>query len=98
MGWGNCGTDSQGRSIGYYFEAVCDEHGCDAVIDRGQAYACGGMHGDEYGCERYFCGKHLVWSDHAWAWGQDERGGFVCPRCQREAEPVAAPLARKDPP
>ena len=60
MGWGDCGTDSQGRPIGYLFEATCDHPGCNAEIDRGLDYACGGMHGeDTYSCEKYFCGKHL---------------------------------------
>lgn len=59
MGWGNCGTDSKGRPIGYVFDAVCDAPGCYEDIDRGLAYACGGMHGDDPGCELYFCDKHL---------------------------------------
>ncbi len=59
MGWGDCGTDSEGRPIGYVFEAVCDEPGCDAKIDRGLSYACGDMHGaTEAGCEEYFCEQH----------------------------------------
>ena len=59
MGWGNCGTDSQGRPIGYVFEATCDHPGCDAKIDRGLSYACGDMHGEtEVSCEKYFCDKH----------------------------------------
>jgi hypothetical protein len=60
MGWGDCGGDSQGRPIGYHFSAKCDHEGCDATIDRGLSYACGGMHGDgEYSCEKYFCDEHL---------------------------------------
>lgn len=62
MGWGNCGTDSRGRPIGYVFPARCDHRWCFKKIDRGLAYACGGMHGDdEVSCEGYFCPKHL-WS------------------------------------
>lgn len=60
MGWGNCGSDSGGRPIGYMFQAVCDHPGCNSEIDRGLSYACGGMHGKlEIGCEKYFCEKHL---------------------------------------
>ena len=60
MGWANCGQDSEGRPIGYAHDAVCDEPGCNTKIHRGLAYACGGMHGEtEYGCEKYFCAKHL---------------------------------------
>lgn len=59
MGWGNCGTDSKGRPIGYVFPATCDHPGCDAQIDRGLSYACGGTHGeDEHSCEQYFCSTH----------------------------------------
>lgn len=83
MGWGNCGTDSKGRPIGYVFEATCDYPGCEEEIDRGLSYACGGMHGeDENGCEGYFCGKHLSmpWDDEA-----DEPIGEhdVCPDCKK---------------
>lgn len=60
MGWGNCGVDSIGRPIGYVHPATCDHDGCEAVIDRGLSYACGGMHGDgTCSCEKYFCSKHL---------------------------------------
>jgi hypothetical protein len=59
MGWGDCGNDSQGRPIGYNFEATCDHPGCNEKIDRGLAYACGGMHGSGEGCEGYFCDSHL---------------------------------------
>ncbi len=46
MGWANCGEDSQGRPIGYAHEGICDHPGCEARIDRGLEFACGGMHGD----------------------------------------------------
>ena len=61
MGWGDCGTDEDGRPIGYVFAATCDEEGCEAKIDRGLGYACGGMHGfNEWDCDKYFCGDHLI--------------------------------------
>lgn len=66
MGWANCGTDSKGRPIGYAHAATCDHPGCEAQIDRGLSYACGGMHGeratvadDADVCEGYFCPEHL---------------------------------------
>lgn len=60
MGWANCGEDSKGRPIGYAHAATCDAPGCDAKINRGLSYVCGGMHGeDEVSCERYFCADHL---------------------------------------
>lgn len=63
MGWANCGTDSKGRPIGYANVACCDAPGCEAIIDRGLDYACGGMHGaeDRLGgpaCDGYFCSPH----------------------------------------
>lgn len=59
MGWANCGTDKSGRPIGYAHPARCDHPGCKVKIDRGLAYACGGMHGeDEVSCDKYFCAEH----------------------------------------
>ena len=64
MGWADCGNDSEGRPIGYAFEATCDHPGCTREIDRGLAYACGGMHGtDTYSCEKYFCEEHLIYAE-----------------------------------
>jgi len=60
MGWADCGEDSKGRPIGYAHEATCDHPGCNAKIDRGLSFACGGMHGDlELGCEEYCCSFHM---------------------------------------
>lgn len=74
MGWGDCGTDSKGRSIGYVFDAICDHPGCDKEINRGLSYACGGMHGDCGGqaCEKYFCTDHLYYID------EEACGDFAC--------------------
>lgn len=44
MGWADCGVDSNGRSIGYAFDAICDHPECSEQIDLGLSYACGGMH------------------------------------------------------
>jgi hypothetical protein len=61
MGWANCGEDDLGRPIGYAHAATCDHPDCEAKIDRGLVYVCGGMHGgDGIGCGRYFCHRHLV--------------------------------------
>ena len=81
MGWANCGLDSVGREIGYAIGAVCDEPGCSAKIDRGLAYACGGVHGKggirgDIGCEGYFCPEHLVIYERTW--------DAVCPSCTQE--------------
>ena len=59
MGWADCGTDRDGRPIGYAFEAECDHPECSVQIDRGLSYVCGDMHGeDEYSCGKYFCETH----------------------------------------
>jgi hypothetical protein len=59
MGWGNCGTDSRGRPIGYNFSGFRDHPGCGKKINRGLSYACGDMHGaGAYYCEGYFCEEH----------------------------------------
>lgn len=61
MSWADCGNDSEGRPIGYAFEAECDLPDCDKIIDHGLAYACGSMHGqNEFDCEKYFCEDHLL--------------------------------------
>ena len=79
MGWGDCGTDSDGRPIGYVFEAVCDEPGCNKKIDRGLSYVCGDMHGeDEYSCEQYFCEEHKS----RWVKMSDGRSTAVCKKCE----------------
>lgn len=87
MGWANCGEDSKGRPIGYAHDAICDHLGCNKEIDRGLAYACGGMHGDCGGqaCEGYFCTDHLIYVDHE-AMGYDELlSGQLCYSCYEEA-------------
>ena len=66
MGWGYA-VEADGREIGYMVDATCDADGCEAEIDRGLGYACGGWHGaGERCCERYFCHEHLY--DHGCDW------------------------------
>lgn len=80
MGWGNCGTDSKGRPIGYIFPATCDHPDCLKEIHRGLDYVCGGMHGeDEYSCEKYFCWDHRDYLDVE---TEFEIHGPVCIDCQ----------------
>lgn len=95
MGWANCGEDSKGRPIGYAVAATCDHPGCEAKIDRGLAYACGGMHGEEDGCEGYFCEKHrssTIITNHP-SPAKKREYLFVCTACEtawREENPEAA--------
>lgn len=83
MGWGDCGTDSKGRNIGYVWDATCDHPDCAAQIDRGLSYACGGMHGSSDGCEGYFCGDHL--SYHADGQGEYRQFCEACTKVYMEA-------------
>jgi len=100
MGWGNCGEDSRGRAIGYYHTATCDHAGCGEAIDRGLAYACGGMHGtgclggdaridwsaDFPSCEGYFCEQHLRAPDLEHEDGTEIWAPTYCPACSSEIE------------
>lgn len=81
MGWGNCGLDTAGRPIGYSIASSCDDPLCDKWIDRGLAYACGGMHGEsEYSCEKYFCEDHMGFIFIECIAGQE--GTSVCRECE----------------
>ena len=71
MGYAYCGTDSEGREIGYAIQATCDHPGCTTKIDRGMAYACGGDHlGGTFFCEKYFCQEHMIF----WEIEGEDRG------------------------
>ena len=72
---------------GYGVPAICEHPDCNEEIDRGMAHACGGEPFSEYGgCDRYFCGKHLVW--HCFNTGNKEREcKEVCERCNKYKEP-----------
>ena len=81
MSWAHCGTDSQGREIGYAIRATCDHLNCSQEIDRGLSYVCGGMHGeDEVSCERYFCERHQ--RNHRFVCGYGHET-LVCGECAR---------------
>jgi hypothetical protein len=98
MGWGNCGTDSKGRNIGYCHAARCDHPGCRAKIDRGLAYSCGGMHGTTHlggddaldgfdlCCEGYFCPEHLRFPCFEHEDGSDLYAPQLCFGCSERAE------------
>lgn len=43
---------------GYGVPTICEHPDCTEEIDRGMSFACGGEPFSEYGCDRYFCGKH----------------------------------------
>ncbi|MBW3663557.1 MAG: hypothetical protein KY469_10695 [Actinobacteria bacterium] len=67
--------DQRGQEAGYGVDAVCEHPDCDAVIDRGLAYRCGGA--EDAGCHGFFCAGHLVYrmvGDHI-------KGPQLCPLC-----------------
>jgi hypothetical protein len=74
--------------VGYAVSATCDLDGCNAKIDRGLAYVCGGMHnGGEHGCGNYFCYEHLYYgppaqlcADCLERWDKEH----ACPDCGEE--------------
>jgi hypothetical protein len=70
------------RDIGYGVPALCDHPKCNAEIDRGLGYVCGGKpRGGETGCGLYFCSEHLRFG----------RGrAFHCTRCLRYKPPYNA--------
>lgn len=83
MGWSIGYDDKWNRDIGYGVPAWCDHPGCDAEIDRGLSYVCGGepYGGDEW-CGLYFCYKHLYFSN---------AGKYqVCARCEQGHRPFNA--------
>ena len=63
------------RDIGYGVPCYCDHPDCNAEIDRGLSYVCGGEpYGGDRGCGLYFCEKHLVWG---------VRLPQLCERCRK---------------
>lgn len=66
-----------GREVGYAIEAKCDHPDCDADIDRGVSYMCGGPAFSDEGCEGYFCEKHLYAIDPI----GDEHTTHLCRPC-----------------
>jgi hypothetical protein len=82
MGWAHCGVNPEtGEAMGYGVAGICAHPGCDAKINHGLAYACGGMHeGGEHGCGRYFCAAHLF---HAFTEGE-EMSPQLCEGCAED--------------
>jgi hypothetical protein len=86
MGYGVGGPDERGRWVGYEVPATCDHPKCNAVINRGLAYVCGGEpFGGEFGCGLHFCGAHLGYA------GDRRDNKQLCPRCLASKPPYAHP-------
>ena len=59
MGWSIGYDNNWKRDIGYGVPAFCDHPGCNAEIDRGLGFVCGGEpQGGEHGCGLFVCGEH----------------------------------------
>lgn len=76
MGW-SIGYDRRWkRDVGYGVPATCDYPGCNAEINRGLAYVCGGEpYGGEHGCGLYFCDAHQLIA------GDRRNNVQLCSRC-----------------
>lgn len=73
------------RDIGYGVPAICDKPKCDARINRGLSFVCGGEpYGGEIGCGLYFCANHL------W-FGRSRNAPQLCPRCMEYRPPYKRP-------
>lgn len=82
---------------GYGVPAICEYPTCKKIIDRGVSYACGGEPFSEHGCDRYFCGKHLIYTGfkdgEVCKHEQDIDGDCdcecveVCERCSNDKSP-----------
>jgi hypothetical protein len=70
-----------GRDCGYAVPAVCEHPNCDAEIDRGISYVCGGTPDSEFGCRLYFCEKHLQYAPN-----DNGDSVQVCDRCAYRLE------------
>ena len=89
MSWAVGSDRDRGRHIGYGVPAKCDHPDCDANIDRGLAYACGGgVTEDVPNCGLFFCERHLSYTEADDESG--ERQGFVCERCLHDEPPFDA--------
>ncbi len=81
MGWSVGYDPNWNRDVGYGVPAKCDHPDCDADIDRGLSYVCGGdVYGDEHGCGLFFCDAHL-----RFAAGSDEQQR--CDNCIDGSDP-----------
>ncbi len=75
-----------GRWGGYGVPSICEYPTCNEEIDRGMSYACGGEPFSQYGCDRYFCGKHREL--HCFNTGEGRREEVeVCERCTKGKKP-----------
>lgn len=73
MSWTIGYDEALDRDVGHLVTAYCDHPGCNAVINRGLAFTCGGeFMGGDHGCGLHFCPEHLTYGDG------DHR---VCERC-----------------
>jgi hypothetical protein len=66
---------------GYGVDDACHEPGCTAPIDRGLSFCCGDNPGggDEDGCGRWFCERHL---SYVLAAHPGHRAAQLCRACR----------------
>ncbi|MCV7174782.1 hypothetical protein H7H98_03235 [Mycolicibacterium sphagni] len=83
MGWAVGFDTNLYRDIGYGVPAICEHPDCDARIDRGLAYGCGGGVMSDEGCALYFCHDHLGNYHDDFV---DDNGEVIEALCERCAE------------
>lgn len=91
MSWAIGFDDTWNRDIGYGVPANCDHPNCNAKIDRGLSYVCGGEpYGGDDGCGLYFCGKHLFYESGI-QYQRRQKVFQLCERCfNNDEEPFKA--------
>lgn len=87
MSWEIGWEGSRGRWVGYGVPAHCEHPDCDAEIDRGLSYVCGGEpFGGDHGCGMFFCTRHLEMRFRGR--GSTDAGyRQLCQRCARGRPP-----------
>ena len=77
---------------GYGVPTICEQPNCTEEIDRGISYACGGEPFSEWGCDRYFCSKHLFYHNFR----NSDGGNLYCYRCVKYKNPFPYKPERKE--
>lgn len=86
MSWSVGYNSRHRRFIGYGVPAYCDHPGCNAEIDRGLSYVCGGdVYGGEHGCGLHFCEAHRQPA------GDKRDNANLCTRCYHNRQPDYTP-------
>ncbi len=89
MGWAVGYDTNWKRDIGYGVPSLCDYPGCNAEINRGLSYLCGGPepnYGEPHGCGLFFCSEHKH-PRPVNATDEDGDWADICDRCAHGEPP-----------